>query len=145
MLVNSLAVIGLSWSLDQKINGTEPSPTNQMDPGAKLQKTCCRISQKTVNQYFVPPVPLGEEIYEAKEGEKKSIHFNGSDENIELLLRTVTSANQLSVYGAIADLCNELSEDLRDSGKPAAPDHLETMEVPAGPSTEETQTSAQQR
>ena len=30
---------------------------------------------------------------------KKSIHFDGSDENIELLLRTVISANQLSVYG----------------------------------------------
>ena len=36
---------------------------------------------------------------------KKSIHFNGNDENIELLLRTVISANQLSVElsGAEAD------------------------------------------
>ena len=31
---------------------------------------------------------------------KESIHFNGSEENIELLLRMVISANQLSVYGA---------------------------------------------
>ena len=38
---------------------------------------------------------------------EKSFHFNGSDENIELLLRTVISANQLRVYGAIADLCSE--------------------------------------
>ena len=43
---------------------------------------------------------------------KKSIHFNGSHVNIELLLRTVISANQLSIHGAIADLCNELSKDL---------------------------------
>ena len=42
-----------------------------------------------------------------KEHGKKSIHSNGSDENIELLLRTAISANQLSVYEAIADLCNE--------------------------------------
>ena len=34
---------------------------------------------------------------------KKFIHFNGSEENIELLFRTVISANQLSVYGAVAD------------------------------------------
>ena len=47
----------------------------------------------------------------SKGGRKKSIHFNGSDENVELLLRTVISANQLSVYGAVADLCKELSED----------------------------------
>ena len=32
----------------------------------------------------------------------------------------VISANQLSVYGAIADLCNELPEDLWAPGKPAA-------------------------
>ena len=48
----------------------------------------------------------------------------------------MVSANQLSVYGAIADFCNELSEDLGASGKPAALDHLETMEIPHGPSNE---------
>ena len=74
----------------------------------------------------------------SKGGGKKSIHFNGSDENIELLLRTEISANQLSVYGATADLCNELPKDLRAPGKLAAPDHLETMEIPTRPSAEET-------
>ena len=48
-----------------------------------------------------------------KEKGKKSIHFNGSDENIELLIRTVSSANQLSVSGAIADLCKDVPEDIR--------------------------------
>ena len=47
------------------------------------------------------------------EGCKKSIHFNGSNENIELLLRTVTL---LSVYGAVADYCNELSEGVGAPG-----------------------------
>ena len=46
---------------------------------------------------------------------KKSIHFNDSDKNIELILRTVISANQLSVYGAAADLCDELSESFSGS------------------------------
>ena len=66
----------------------------------------------------------------SKGGRNESIHFNGSDENIELLLRTEISANQLSVCGATADLCNELPKDLRAPGKLAAPDHLETMEIP---------------
>ena len=39
----------------------------------------------------------------SKGGRKKSIHFCGSHETIELLLRTGISANQLSIYGAIAD------------------------------------------
>ena len=47
---------------------------------------------------------------------KKSIHFNGSEENIELILRTIISANQLSVYGAAAELCKELSKDSGASG-----------------------------
>ena len=76
---------------------------------------------------------------------KKSIHFNGSEETIELILRTIISVNQLSIYGAIADLCDEVPKDIRAPGKPAAPDHLEKMEIPTGPSTEETQTNAEQR
>ena len=35
---------------------------------------------------------------------KTSIHFNGSDATIELILRTIISVNQLSIYGAVADL-----------------------------------------
>ena len=38
MLANSLAVIGLSWSVDEKKCGTEPTLTNQMDPGIEWQK-----------------------------------------------------------------------------------------------------------
>ena len=71
--------------------------------------------------------------FRSKEHGKKSFHSNGSEENIELLLRTIISANQLSVFGAIADLCKELSEDSIATGKSEAPDHLET-EIPTGPS-----------
>ena len=63
-------------------------------------------------------MPLREENYEAKQ---ERIHFNGSHENIELLLRTVISTNQLSVYGAIADLCNDVPENL---GAPGNLQHL---------------------
>ena len=81
----------------------------------------------------------------SKGGGKKSIHFNGSHENIELLLRTVSSANQLSIFGAIADLCDEVPKGIGAPGKLAAPDHLETMEIPTRPSAEETPINAQQR
>ena len=42
---------------------------------------------------------------------KKSIHFNWNQENIELLLRTVISLNQLKIWRTAADLCKELNED----------------------------------
>ena len=51
---------------------------------------------------------------------KKSTHINENEGIIELLLRTVISVNQLSIYGAVADLCEELnnksSEDSESSG-----------------------------
>ena len=88
---------------------------------------------------------LREETYEAKEDGRSQIHINGSHENIELLLRTVISANQLSIHGAIADLCNVVPKDLSASGKPAAPDHLEKMEIPTDLSVAENSLNARQR
>ena len=59
-----------------------------------------------------------------------SIHFNGSDDTIQLILRTVISVNQLSVYGAVADSRRELARDSRGTGKPAANENLESMVIP---------------
>ena len=81
----------------------------------------------------------------SKGGGKKSMHISGSDENIELLLRSVISANQFSIYGAVADLCNEVPKDLRAQEKPAALDHLEKMKIPDDLSIAENSTNAQQR
>ena len=60
----------------------------------------------------------------------KSIDCNGSDETIELILRTVFAVNKLSVYGAVADLCEELARDSSGTGKPAANENLESMVIP---------------
>ena len=65
---------------------------------------------------------LGKTRIENKGKGKKSIHFNGSDDTIELILRTVISVNQLSVHGAVADLCIEMARDSRGAEKPAATD-----------------------
>ena len=53
----------------------------------------------------------------SKEHGKKSIHFNGSDENIELLLRTVISAKQIRVCGAITDFMQRIIRKSQGLGK----------------------------
>ena len=50
---------------------------------------------------------LGRGELKSKGVGKKAIHYNGSEETVELILRTVNSVNQLSIYGAAADLCKE--------------------------------------
>ena len=48
-------------------------------------------------------------------GKGKSIHFNGSDATIELILGTSMSVNQSSIHGTAAELCKDLA---RDSSRP---------------------------
>ena len=42
-------------------------------------------------------------------GGQLSIHFCADEPTIETIFRTIVSANQLSNYGAVADLCEELA------------------------------------
>ena len=55
------------------------------------------------------------------------------------------SANQLSIYGAIADLCDEVPKGTGAPEKLAALDHLEEMEIPTDLSIAENSTKAQER
>ena len=55
---------------------------------------------------------FGRGLLRSKGSGKKAIHFNNSDENVELLLRTVIYANQLSVYGAVANLATNYPKTL---------------------------------
>ena len=54
------------------------------------------------------------------------------------------SANQLSIYGAITDLCDEVPKRIRAPGKPAAPKHLEKVDIPTVLSKAENYTNEQQ-
>ena len=90
MLEDSRKDIGRSY-------GTEPMPTNRMENGIQLLKARCSIL------YFVPALERGE--LKSKGQGVKTIHFN---DTIESIHRTIISVNQLSIYGAVADLCKEL-------------------------------------
>ena len=52
-------------------------------------------------------------------------HVNGDSTNAELLCRTINSVNQLSFFGAVADWCEELAQQMpalasSSIGKPTA-------------------------
>ena len=40
------------------------------------------------------------------------IHFNGDTSNADLSFRTIYSANQLGIYGAVGDWCDELVQQI---------------------------------
>ena len=64
---------------------------------------------------------------------KLSIHFCGDDKIVEVVLRTIISVNQLSIYGAVADMCDELACRISGcserTGEPVAEDNPETAVI----------------
>ena len=80
------------------------------------------------------PVLWSEENWRAKEKGKSSKYFSGDDETAEVVLRTIISVNQLSVYGAVADMCRELAWRISGcserTGKLVAQDNPETTATP---------------
>ena len=81
----------------------------------------------------------------SKEGGKTSIHFNDSTQNIELLLQMVISIKQLSLYGVVADMIEELPVGQGAPEKPAAPSQLDKHEVLTQPLLAEMQVNEERQ
>ena len=68
--------------------------------------------------------------FKSKGKGKSTCHFNGSDDTIEVTLRTVISVDQLGIYGEAADMCGEfaweVSRNSKGTRKPGATENLET-------------------
>ena len=106
----SPAVIGHSWDLDQRRNGTELTLINQTETGTKRLRKWWLIRRNRPSDIPWFQRPWSRWITKQRGG-KKTILFNGSEQSVEFILRTVTSVNQLSIYGAVADMCREASND----------------------------------
>ena len=67
---------------------------------------------------FRTTTPLSRRKLKSKGHGKLSIHFAADQETIDTIFRLIVSANQLSLYGAVANMCEEC-ESLHDrSGQP---------------------------
>ena len=79
---------------------------------------CCWNSQKTGVQFSVQRLHCPGVISKAKDKKKLSIHFTADYPTIETIFRIIVFANQLSLHGAVANMCEEF-ESLQDqSGQP---------------------------
>ena len=59
------------------------------------------------HQVFRATSPLSRRTLKNRGGGKLSIHFSADEGSIETVFRTIFSENQLSLYGAVSDLCDE--------------------------------------
>ena len=113
MLSGSIAVIGLSWDLDWNRLGTR---LVLIKPNREWDKTAAMMILQMVTESS-HPVFRASSVFERgkldiKEYGKTSTLFDDHEGNIEMLLRTVISVNQLSIYGTLADWFKKLGQKL---------------------------------
>ena len=67
---------------------------------------------------FRATTPLSRGILKSKGHGKLSIHFAADEQTIETIFRIIISVNQLSIYGAVAAICEEFENHQDGSGEP---------------------------
>ena len=82
----------------------ESKPQEEWDRVAELMMIQFGESRHPV---FRATSPLSRGTLKSKDGGKLSMHFCADEGTIETVFRTITSVNQLSLYGAVAEMCEE--------------------------------------
>ena len=72
--------------------------------------------------------PLSRGVLKSKGGGKLSIHCCADQETITTVFRTITSVNQLSFYGAVAEMCEEFES--YHAGRPVVVEQSSSSCVP---------------
>ena len=74
--------------------------------------------------------PLSRGTLKSKGGGKLSIHFCADLETITTVFRTIISVNQLSIYGAVSDLCEEYNACQARTGRLLLAEQSDPLFVP---------------
>ena len=67
---------------------------------------------------FRATTPLSRCILKSKGRGKLSIHFTADQDTVDTIYRIILSVNQLSVYGAVAAICEEFEDHQDRTGEP---------------------------
>ena len=106
----------------------ESKPRGEWDRVAELMMIKFRESGHPV---FRATSPLSRGTLKSKGGGKLSIHFCADEDTIETVFRTRISVNQLSIYGAVSDLCEEYSTCQTRTGRPVLAGQSDPLFEPA--------------
>ena len=64
-------------------------------------------------------------------GGKLSVHFCADGDTIETVFRTIISVNQVSIHGAVSDVCEEYSTCQTSTGRPVLAEQSHPLFEPA--------------
>ena len=92
---------------------SEDSPQGEWDRIAEQMMLTFAESKHPV---FRSTSPLSRGVLKSKGGGKLSIHYCADPGTIETVFRTIISVNQLSLYGAVAEMCEECEFAMIEQG-----------------------------
>ena len=102
---------------------SEDSPQGERDNIAEKMMVTLAESGHPV---FRATSPLSRGVLKSKGGGKLSIHYCADQDTITTVFRTIASVNQLSLYGAVAEMCGEYESYHDGTGGP-----VDTLFVPS--------------
>ena len=97
-------------------SGEENSPQGAWDQSYRGRNAVGIRTKRT--SYFRATTPLFRGFLKSKGHGKLSIHFTADYPTIETIFRIIISANQLSIHGAVANICEEFEAHQDRSGEP---------------------------
>ena len=108
--------------------------TNKERPGGKWDRVA-ELTMITVGEsghpVFRATSPLSRGTLKSKGGGTWSVHFCADGDTIETAFRTHISVNQLSIYGAVSDLCEEYGSFQTRTGRLVVAEQPDPLFAPA--------------
>ena len=111
-LVNGLS---LDQVLRKSVIFSENSPQGEWD---YIAEDMLLKFAESGHPIFRATTPLSRGKLKSKGKGKVSIHFSAEPDTIDTIYRIILSANQLSIYGAVAAICDEFVGQPDNTGEP---------------------------
>ena len=103
---------------------------NHKDNGARVAESMMIKFGESGHPVFRATSPFSRGVLKSKGGGKVTIHFCADEGTIETVFRTIISVNQLSIYGAVSDLCDECKSCHERTGRPVLVRQSDPLFVP---------------
>ena len=104
------------------------SPQGDWD---RIAEQMMLILTKSLHPIIRSTSPLSRGVLKSKAGGKLSIHYCADPGTIETVFRTIISVNQLSLYGAVAEMCEECDSCHDRTGRPVVETQSNPLFVPS--------------
>ena len=86
---------------------------------------------ESTHPVFRSTSPLSRGVLKSKGGGKLSVHYCADPGKIETVFRKIISVNQLSLYGAVAEMCEECDSCHDRTGRPVVEGQSNPLFVPS--------------